>query len=259
MSRWFRFYAEAMRNPKVLRLSDKDFRLWVNLLAVASENDGHIPADDVLKLVLGMRLDHLKGGLNRLISGGLIDALDDGYEPHHWSKFQYKSDTSTERVQKHRAKGNVSETAPETEADTETDKGKRKRASVETALPDDWQPAEFGPDTKSRKIVDSWPPGTLEHQVEHFVAHHRKRGDRFRDWQAAWATWVLNSRKFGNGTDNRKSGGSGGQSRSRDGFLNACADAAMGGHDAGDPFGRPDGGTGDDRPAAVLRLAAHRA
>lgn len=117
MSRWFRFYSEAMRNPKVLRLSDRDFRLWVNLLTVAAENDGRIPADDDLKLVLGMRLDHLKGGLNRLISGGLIDVLGDGYEPHNWSKFQYKSDTSTDRVQKHRAKRNVSETAPETEAE----------------------------------------------------------------------------------------------------------------------------------------------
>lgn len=129
MTRWFRFYADAMRNPKVLRLSDKDFRLWVNLLALAAENDGRIPADDDLKLVLGMRLDHLKGGLDRLISGGLIDLLDDGYEPHHWSKFQYKSDTSTDRVQKHRAKRNVSETPPDTEADTETEKKEKSKGA----------------------------------------------------------------------------------------------------------------------------------
>ena len=119
MSRWFRFYAAALRNPKVMRLSDKDFRLWIRLLAVASENDGHIaPAAD-LRLVLAMRLDHLDGGLNRLISGGLIDPLDHGYEPHGWSKYQYKSDVSTERVRKHREKGNVSETPPDTETDTE--------------------------------------------------------------------------------------------------------------------------------------------
>lgn len=119
MSRWFRFYADAMRNPKVLRLSDKDFRLWVRLLAVASENEGHIaPASD-LKMVLAMRLDHLKGGLDRLIRGGLIDALATGYEPHGWAKFQYKSDISTERVHKHRKKRSVSETPPDTEAETE--------------------------------------------------------------------------------------------------------------------------------------------
>lgn len=32
MSRWFRFYADAVRNPKVARLSDQQFRLWVELL-----------------------------------------------------------------------------------------------------------------------------------------------------------------------------------------------------------------------------------
>lgn len=115
MSRWFRFHADAMRNPKVARLSDREFRLWVRLLAVAAENDGMIPPIEDLKHVLNSRLDHLLAGVERLISVGLIDGKDSGYEPHNWSKFQYKSDTSTERVQKHRAKGNVSETPPDTE------------------------------------------------------------------------------------------------------------------------------------------------
>jgi hypothetical protein len=130
MSRWFRFYADAMRNPKVLRLSDKDFRLWVRLLAVASENDGHIaPAED-LKMVLAMRLDHLKGGLDRLIRGGLIDLLADGYEPHGWGKYQYKSDISTARVHKHRAKRNVSETPPDTDTDTDVSVAKATAADA---------------------------------------------------------------------------------------------------------------------------------
>jgi hypothetical protein len=117
MSRWFRFYADAMRNPKVMRLSDKDFRLWVRLLAVASENDGHIaPAGD-LRMVLAMRQDYLEGGLKRLLNGGLIDPLTTGYEPHGWSKYQYKSDVSTDRVQRFRAKRNVSETPPDTDTE----------------------------------------------------------------------------------------------------------------------------------------------
>lgn len=119
--RWFRFYSAAMRDPKVARLTDKQFRLWVNLLAVASENDGHIPALDTLKHILNRRLDHLLTGVKELLSAGLIDPLADGYEPHNWNKFQYKSDTSTERVTKFRAKRNVSETPPDTETDTETD------------------------------------------------------------------------------------------------------------------------------------------
>lgn len=117
--RWFRFYADAIRNPKVARLSDKDFRYWVELLAVAAEHDGLIPCLDDLKHMLKVRLDHLSTVVDRLISIGLIDRLGHGYEPHNWSKFQYKSDTSTKRVTRHREKRNVSETPPEAETEAE--------------------------------------------------------------------------------------------------------------------------------------------
>jgi hypothetical protein len=110
---WFRFYSAALRNPKVAKLSDRDFRLWVTLLATASENDGRLPPADELKHMLNARLDHLLTGVQRLISAGLIDALEHGYTPHNWEKFQYKSDSSTERVRKHRSERNVSETPPE--------------------------------------------------------------------------------------------------------------------------------------------------
>lgn len=131
MSRWFRSYADTHRNPKVARLSDADFRLWHELLCVAAENNGHIPPTDDLKHLLNRRLDHLSKGLKRLVEGRLIEALSDGYAPRNWDKRQYKSDTSTPRVQKFREKGNVSdgvsETAPETE--TETDKSSEANAS----------------------------------------------------------------------------------------------------------------------------------
>jgi len=135
MTKWFRFYADAMRNPKVAALSDREFRLWVQVLSVASENEGRVPPADDLKHMLRMRLDHLLTGLDRLISSGLIDRLEVGYEPHNWKKFQYKSDTSTDRVQKHRSGRNVSETPPE--ADTETEKKEPIAQRIETAAPRD--------------------------------------------------------------------------------------------------------------------------
>lgn len=127
MSRWFRFYADAMRHPKVARLNDAQFRLWVELLSVAAEHDGHIPSADDLKHMLKRRLDHLLRGLDDLIRAGLMVPLDEGYEPHGWAKRQYKSDVSTARVRKHREKGNVSETPPETETDTDTDTRSNER------------------------------------------------------------------------------------------------------------------------------------
>lgn len=120
MSRWFRMYPDAMRNPKVARLIDRDFRMWINLLSVAAENDGAIPPLEDLKHLVSARLDHLSCAVDRLIRAGLIDELADGYKPHNWDKFQYKSDTSKDRVTLHRARRrNNGVTPPDTEADTE--------------------------------------------------------------------------------------------------------------------------------------------
>lgn len=121
MMRWFRFYNDAMRNPKVAQLSDAHFRLWVELLCMASEYDGRIPHEESLKALLRRRLDHLKAGLSALLKAGLIDALEDGYTPHDWDKRQYKSDLSTERSRKHREKCNVAETVSATAPDTDTE------------------------------------------------------------------------------------------------------------------------------------------
>jgi hypothetical protein len=182
MSRWFRLYADAMRNPKVARLSDKEFRLWVRLLSVASENEGVIPALDDLKHVLSMRLDHLSSGVDRLISGGLIDALDEGYTPHSWAKFQYKSDVSTARVVKHREKRNVSETPPETEAETDTEPTPakavvvaRKRARTDTFEVPSWVPAEAWAAFCTMRVrkkapVDSYIAGRLFTKLEAIAA-----------------------------------------------------------------------------------------
>lgn len=155
MSRWLRLYADAMRNPKVIRLSDKDFRLWVRLLAVASENDGKIDGLDNLKHVLSMRLDHLSSSVDRLIKGGLIDVLEGGYEPHNWKKFQYKSDTSTKRVTAHRSKRNVSVTPPDTETETEVPLPKGNGAKPDPKK-EFWDTATGYLGTKSRGMIGQW-------------------------------------------------------------------------------------------------------
>lgn len=126
VSRWFRSYADTHRNSKIARLSDADFRLWHQLLCIAAENDGLIPPASDLKNLLSRRLDHILSALKRLVDGSIIDQLNGGYSPTNWTERQYKSDTSTGRVRQFRAKGNVScnvsETAPDTEADIKEEK-----------------------------------------------------------------------------------------------------------------------------------------
>jgi hypothetical protein len=57
-------------------------------------------------------------------------------------------------------------------------------------------PKAFDAGSKCAQIMAEWPPGEVETQIEHFTAHHNSRGNRFKDWQDAWKTWVLNSRKW---------------------------------------------------------------
>lgn len=87
-----------------------------------------------------------------------------------------------------------------------------KKQTVAHALPANWHPMEFDHSSKCWAIMAEWPPGELETQVEHFIAHHSARGSKFKDWQDAWKTWVLNSRKWkpshgnANRTGSRQSG-----------------------------------------------------
>lgn len=131
MSRWFRFYDDALNDPKVQGLPPTLFKFWVNLLCVASRNDGRIPPLDELKTALKARLDHVEAHLNDLVKRGLVDVKDTHAEPHNWPKRQYKSDISTERVKRHR---NVSKAVPETPPETDTETEKKKDAPKQAPL-----------------------------------------------------------------------------------------------------------------------------
>jgi DNA-binding transcriptional MocR family regulator len=97
-------------------------------------------------------------------------------------------------------------------------------------MPDDWEPMSFKVGSASRDIVDSWPTETYVPTLEAFVAYHRSRGNKFKNWQDAWSNWVLNSRKFKNGTTNRTTG----KPRNENGFAAALRYVADGRSD--DPF-----------------------
>lgn len=89
--------------------------------------------------------------------------------------------------------------APKPSRTTSKPKGAQARE-----MPIDWQPLPFTSGTKSKSIEDGWPPGDREHHLEHFTAHHRSRGSKFKDWQDAWSTWVLNTAKFQRGSASGK-------------------------------------------------------
>jgi len=123
MSRWFRFYDDAINDPKILKLSDKLHRVWIGLLCAASKNNGELPPLDDLALLVRMKPEKLRSALESLIKSGLFDDFGVVLKPHNWDKRQFKSDVSTERVKRFRnVSGTVSETPPDTDTDTDTEK-----------------------------------------------------------------------------------------------------------------------------------------
>lgn len=122
MTSWWRFYSDAINDPKLLRLSDELFRAWTILLCLASKNGGDLPPADDIAVTLRMKTPKVAEWITKLTKARLLDNNDGVFTPHNWNTRQYKSDVSTERVKRFRnAKRNVppnvsptvSETAPE--------------------------------------------------------------------------------------------------------------------------------------------------
>ena len=128
---WFRFYHEALDDPKVQCLDGDTFKHWVNLLCLCCRNGG-LPRN-VSQIAFSLRVPETVclTVLERLSNAGLLDRANGGadgyhYAVHGWDKRQYKSDTSTERVKRFRKRFRndavtAYETGPDTETDTETE------------------------------------------------------------------------------------------------------------------------------------------
>jgi hypothetical protein len=125
MARWFRMHESTLDDPKVQqRLSDSQFRAWVNLLCLACRHDGVLPP--LVDIAFALRRTEKEAAkvIAELIKHELIDETETGIEPHNWHGRQYKSDVSNERVKRHRQRTRnvtspVTATPSESEADTE--------------------------------------------------------------------------------------------------------------------------------------------
>lgn len=136
---WFRFYVEAIRDPKMLRLSPTEKWLWVAILSAARESyiGGYLMvANGVaytwpdLARYADVPLKAVETGTARMHDLGMI-AFDPSLEAWYvvaWSSRQYESDDVTKRTRKHRSTEparNVPSpfqgTPPETDTETETE------------------------------------------------------------------------------------------------------------------------------------------
>lgn len=104
MANWFRFYDDAVNDPKIIELPDDLFRAWVNVLCIAAKNDGVLPEMKHVAVVLRVKPAKAAALVTRLVTVGLVDNHNGIFAPHNWQGRQFKSDDSGPRVKKHREK-----------------------------------------------------------------------------------------------------------------------------------------------------------
>jgi hypothetical protein len=128
---WFRFYNDVINDAKVQLLPKALRWAWVELLCLASKNDGFLPPIEQIAFNVRASVNDAQSDLDALILAGLIDIRADGrLTPHNWADRQFVSDTSRERtrnyrqrLKKRRSDDDVTSqvTAPDPDPDSETD------------------------------------------------------------------------------------------------------------------------------------------
>lgn len=81
------------------------------------------------------------------------------------------------------------------------------RAGRKHPMPEGWKPEPFSDGTQCAEIIALWQPGRLERELSKFRDNHAAKGNLFKDWQAAWRTWVINSLDFERGGNGHRQHG----------------------------------------------------
>lgn len=153
-NQWFRLYAEFATDPKVQMMSEADQRRFIMVLCIRCSNDDVTFQDEEIAFQLRISSEDWARSKAVFLQKGLIH---EDNTPVAWDKRQFVSDSSAERVRRHRAAKkkagkqpcNVTETAPEADTDSETEKPLSPSSVVDisTAVaPEEPQPAALPAD-----------------------------------------------------------------------------------------------------------------
>lgn len=178
---WIRLYREALHNPKVVTLNDRQHRAWHNCMLM-SDDTGKLPKWRDMACHMRMTVQEAEQVVCELVEAGLIDI--EGFGPdrvfklHDWTEHQYISDSSTERVRKFRSKSkdemdetatkrfcNGGVTPPEQNQITDTDTESKLQPSEQVAARGK---SELGSNSISKKSGSDREWEVIKQQAEGF-------------------------------------------------------------------------------------------
>ena len=194
---WFRLYSEFAHDPKIQMLSEAMQRRYVMLLCLRCSETLATLHETEIAFQLRLSEKDLEETKLLFISKKFIDRQ---WNLLNWDKRQFVSDSSTERVARHRQKKKQASNADETlqerpsnaiDTDTDTDKKQNKRKlgsrlAQDWILPDDWEywANKQRPDLNAKLVADQFK--------DYWIAQPGQKGVKL-DWEATWRNWVRNT------------------------------------------------------------------
>ena len=121
-NQWFRLYSEFATDPKVQMMSEANQRRFVMLLCLRCSNE-HVTLHDE-EVAFQLRISNEEWSATKAVFVAK-NMINEDNTPTSWDKRQFASDSSAERVARHREKKkqacNVTVTPPEAEAEAEAE------------------------------------------------------------------------------------------------------------------------------------------
>lgn len=103
---WIRLYREALNDPKIVTLSDRHHRAWINCLLIADDETGALPSMRDIAVHLRTSASEAEQLVRELVELELVDFCYgtpiNGYIMHGWANRQQPSDSSAERTRRYR-------------------------------------------------------------------------------------------------------------------------------------------------------------
>lgn len=97
---WLRIDDGFANHPKIAKLTDREFRVWLRTLCYCARYQDPSVDDATLAEVKGLEVAKIA----RFAEIGLLDSIGEAYEVHDWQTYTAKDLTGTERQAKWRAR-----------------------------------------------------------------------------------------------------------------------------------------------------------
>ena len=207
-------YAEFAHDPKVQMMPEVMQRRYVMLMCMRCSNALVTLQADEIAFHLRIDAAQLEETKALFVAKGFIN---EAWELLNWEKRQFSSDTSAQRVAKHRAAKKAAEEAArnghvtlqqqksnalDTDTDTDTDTEEKSRAkatskaeakAAASRLPADWSASADDIEFCKAERPDLVPAQTEQRFRDYWIAQPGVKG-RKTDWPATWRNWVRNER-----------------------------------------------------------------